>query len=303
MAAEDNKFITPSVIARTGLAHLYNSIVLAGLVWRDFDSDFDGKVGDTVTVRKPAVFEAEVFDRKEGIELQDAEEDSIPVKLDTIANVSFAVTDEQMTLEIEDFSAQLLAPAMEAIAHKVDTDLANALVGAAESEGQLASIGKLEAFTVMRDARTILSRNNLPSQGRLAVLSPEAIASLLGDDHLVTANMSGSTDALRDAQIGKLFGIDTYESQTFGEGPGDKGSADGVSFHRTAVTLASRPLPHPRGLAANQADVASFRGLSLRATYDYNQKYKQDEVSIDMLYGVAETRPEGAIELDFGQGS
>ena len=298
-----NKFITPSVIARTGLAHLYNSIVLAGLVWRDFDSDFNGKVGDTITVRKPAVFEAEVFDRKEGISLQDAEEDSIPVKLDTIANVSFAVTDEQMLLEINDFSAQLLIPAMEAIAQKVDTDLANELVAAASEEGQVSAIGKAEPFTVPLGARTILSRNNLPTSGRIEVLSPEASASLLGDDHLVTSNMSGSTDALREAQIGKLFGIDTYESQTFGEGPGDKGSADGVAFHRTAITLASRPLPIPRGVAANQVDVSNYKGLSLRVVYDYNNTYKQDEVSIDMLYGVAPTRPEGTVELDFGQGS
>ncbi len=38
-----NRFITTHVIAARGLATLYNTIVLAGLVWRDFDADFRGK--------------------------------------------------------------------------------------------------------------------------------------------------------------------------------------------------------------------------------------------------------------------
>jgi len=298
-----NVFITPSVIARTGLATLYNTIVLAGLVWRDFDSDFAGKQGDTVTIRKPAVFEAEEFDREKGIQLQDVEEDSMPVTLDTIANVSFPVTDEQMTLEVEDFQGQVLNPAMEAIAQKVDGDLAEALVAAAGENGQLASIGGEEANFVFRGARTILSRNKLPSLSRVAVLSPEGISVCLGDDLLITANQSGSTDALREANIGRLLGIDTYESQVFGAGPGDKGEADGVAFHKTAVTLATRPLQQPRGVAANQVEISNYRGLSLRVVYAYNNTYKKDEVSIDMLYGTAATRPEGAVELDFEQGS
>jgi P22 coat protein - gene protein 5 len=298
-----NTFITPSVIARTGLATLYNTIVLAGLVWRDFDSDFSGKQGDTITIRKPATFDVEEFDRSKGITLQDVVEDSTDVKLDTIANVSFPVTDEQMTLEIDDFQGRLLNPAMEAIAQKVDGDLANALVAAAESEGQLAAKGGEPANFAFRGARTILSRNNLPVTGRVAVLSPEGISVSLGDPLLIKANESGSTDALREANIGRLLGLDTYESQTFGAGPGPRGSADGVAFHRTAVTLATRPLQAPRGVAASQVEIASFRGLSLRVVYAYNNTFKQDEISLDMLYGIADTRPEAAVELDFGQGS
>src|SRR3982751_576753 len=143
-----NVFITPSVIARTGLATLYNTIVLAGLVWRDFDSDFSGKQGDTITIRKPATFEAELFDREKGIDLQDVEEDSVPLTLDKLANVSFPVTDEQLTLEIEMFQEQLLTPAMEAIAQRVDADLAETLVEAAADQGQIATMGSEEANSV-----------------------------------------------------------------------------------------------------------------------------------------------------------
>lgn len=299
-----NTFITPSVIARTGLATLYNTIVMAGLVWRDFDSEFSGKQGDTITIRKPATFEAEEFDRKKGIQIQDVEEDSIPLTLDKLANVSFAVDDEQMTLEINDFQAQLLTPAMEAVAQKVDGDIASAAVEAAEEEGQVATLKtEAEANSVFRDARKILSRRKLPSLGRVAVLSPEATSVTLGDKLIIAANQAGTTDALREAILGRLLGFDTFETQVLGEGPGPAGTADGVAFHKTAVTLATRPLQAPRGVASNQVEISNYKGLSLRVVYAYNNTFKQDEVSIDMLYGVAKTRPEGAVELDFKQGS
>src|SRR5258706_7673514 len=110
-----NKFITPEAVARLAYAALYDSIVMAGLVFRDYDSDFDGKVGDTITVRKPAVFEADEYDRGTGLVVQKAEEDSFTVKLDKLLDVSFAVTTEDYALELADFNEQLIVPAVEAI--------------------------------------------------------------------------------------------------------------------------------------------------------------------------------------------
>src|SRR3954447_15663218 len=107
-----NTFITPKLIASTGISTLYNTIVLAGLVWRDFDSDFTGKQGDTITVRKPAILEASDFDQTaRTTTYQDAVEDSVDVTLDHLSHVPFHVTDEQTTLEISDYEKQLLTPA------------------------------------------------------------------------------------------------------------------------------------------------------------------------------------------------
>src|SRR4051812_20307483 len=99
-----NEFITPTVIARTAVATLYNALVLAQLVWRDFDSDFAGKQGNQINIRKPAVFTAEEFNRSKGVTTQTITEDEVPLSLDTIANVTVAVTDEEMTLDIADFA-------------------------------------------------------------------------------------------------------------------------------------------------------------------------------------------------------
>jgi hypothetical protein len=48
-----NTTLTPAVIARQALATLYAQTVMLPLVHRDFEDTYQ-KVGDTITVRKPA---------------------------------------------------------------------------------------------------------------------------------------------------------------------------------------------------------------------------------------------------------
>ncbi len=115
-----NTFLTPAIIAREAMMQLRANCVMAGLVHRDYSSEFVSGVGDTVTIRKPASFEAQEFDRTSGIAIQSAEENGVDVKLDKLLDVSFEVTAEQLTLEIADFSAQLLQPAMQSFAQKID---------------------------------------------------------------------------------------------------------------------------------------------------------------------------------------
>lgn len=299
-----NTFITPTMIARVGLATLYNNMVLAGLVWRDFDPDFAGKQGDTINVRKAAVFDANEFNRSTGIILQDIDEASVPVTLNNIADVSFPVTTEELTLKIDDFATRLLTPAMQAIIQKVDTDIGSALIAAATGSGGGGTVSMVSvASDALVHARERLTRNKLPVTERYAVLSPEGTSAALSDPLFVQAQMAGSTDALRNANVGRAFGVDTYESGQFGAGPGPIGQADGVAFHTTAVTLASRTLQAPNGVAPSMYAIENFQGLALRVVYQYDIKYKQDVVSVDFLYGLAATRPEGAVVVDLHQGS
>ncbi len=316
-----NTIITPDVIARAALATLYNSTVLAQLVYRDYDEDFAGKQGDTITVRTPAIFEAKEFDRDAGIEVQTITEGSFPVVLDKIVDVSFEVTTEELTLEIDKFEERVMNPAMEAIVQKVDTDIAQALVAAASAGASppfQAGGGVVEladsalARTVPIGARTRLSRKRLPATERYAVYAPEATEQLLTDDLFVRADARGDTDGLREASIGRKFGIDHFESQVLGQGADVIGAeedpdgtkagvaADGVAFHRTAVALVSRTLALPMGKTSEQAAIASYKGFGLRVVQDYDIDKKKDVVSLDFLYGLKATRPQGAVELDFG---
>lgn len=301
-------YITPSVIASRALATLYNTTVLLPLVNRDYDSDFNGKVGDTITVRQPASFSVNEFNRSVGIVLQDPAETSFTVVLNKVPDVSFPVTAEDLTLRITSFDERLLSPAMEAISQYVDGLIAEDIVDAAESAGgggtatgTGSSAGdQQKAF---RKARRILSRNKLPFSERYSVLSPEGAEAVTGDSLVLQANTSGSTQALREGAVGRLSGFDTFESQTFGLGAGDRGQADGVAFHRSAVAVVTRTLEQPMGVAAGQFAVQNYKGLGLRVVKAYDINKKQDVISIDFLIGTKIVRKEAAVQLDFGQGS
>ena len=82
-----NTFLTPDIIAREALMVLRNNAVMAKLVHRDYSSEFVAGVGDTITIRKPATFVAKEFTSE--IELQDATESGIEVKMDKHLDVSF----------------------------------------------------------------------------------------------------------------------------------------------------------------------------------------------------------------------
>jgi hypothetical protein len=308
-----NTFITPELIATRALATLYNDTVVAALVNRDFDPAFTGKQGDTVTVRVPLVFTAKRFDRSKGIEVQNGTEDSFAVKLDQIADVSFEVTAEELLLEIGDFAEQLINPAMEAIIQQVDGDLAEELVDAANQtanpsgdyveEQKGGGLVSGSDSTALVDARTKLGRNKLPTMNRRALFSPEGAGVLLKDERISTANKSGDTDGLREASIGRVFGFDTYESQVLGYGSGDRGGADGVAFHRDAITLATRVLPKLWARRANRPPRRPTKGSACEWSTTTPSSTRKDVVSVDFLYGTRAVRPQGAVEVSLGQGS
>lgn len=291
-----NTFLTPGVIARQALANLYETTVFAQLVHRDFDAEFQGRVGDTITVRRPPTFTAREYNRAAGITIQDASESGIPVVLNHFADVSFAVTSEELTLEINDFNDRLLNPAMVAIAQKIDADLAGLRNDIINEVGTVA--GELwNNPRAMIAAGRVLDQNLVPMTDRRVVVGPVMAAEWLKDDLLNRADARGDTEGLREAQFGgRLFGMTPYRSNHIkvpAQTSGNSTTEVGVAFHSTAFALVFRPLELPRGAA--QAAVAGYRGFGLRVVMDYDIDKKQDVVSVDCLYGTKTLDPNRAV--------
>ena len=269
-----NTFLTPDIIAREALMVLRNNAVMANLVHRDYSKEFTGAVGDTITIRKPATFEGKEFTGD--IVLQDATETGVPVKMDKHIDVSFAVTSAQMSLDIEDFSKQLLVPAMQAIQNKIDGYL---LAKAAAVTNSVTATDAVQNDIV--DARAHLTKNAAPLTERNLVVGSDYEAKLLKTDLFVSAEKVGDEGtALREASIGRKFGLDTYVDQNV-----DATAIEGVAFHKNAFALVTRVPALPKG-AANAATV-DYDGFGLRVVYSYDINKKTDVVSIDLLCGAA----------------
>ena len=207
-----NTILTPTIIAKEALMQLRNNTVMSSLVYRDYSNEFVAGVGNTVTIRKPATFEAKEFNRSTGIEIQDATEGSESIKLDKLLDVSFEVTAEQLTLDIADFSTQLLQPAMQSFAQKIDTYLLGLYKDVANAYG-IAGTTPAE-ISAITGARQILNENKAPFDSRNLVLDPTAENSFLQLATFHEADKVGDNGtSLREASLGRKFGFDIYTDQ------------------------------------------------------------------------------------------
>lgn len=272
-----NTILTPDIIAREALMVLRNNAVFANLVYRDYSNEFVAGVGDTITVRKPAKFEAKEF--ASDIEIQNATETGVEVKMDKHLDVSFAVGPKELTLDIADFSQQFLVPAMQAFADKVDgylISLADTIVTNKATMG-----GANATVNDIVDTRAFLTKNAAPLTDRRFVYNSTIEADLLKTELFINASAVGDTGtALREASLGRKFGMDFYVDQNM-----DKATtAKAVAFHKNAFALVTRPLALPNGAA--KAAIMNYDGFGLRVVYGYDISKKTDTISLDMLCGV-----------------
>lgn len=272
-----NTILTPDIIAREALMVLRNNAVMANLVHRDYSDEF-AAVGDTITIRKPATFTANEFNGST-ITVQDATETGVPVTIDKHLDVSFAVTSKEMALDISDFSKQFLVPAMQAFADKVD----KYLIGLeASATNRVAHADGVIAPADMIAARKYLTQNAAPLADRRFVVGATAEADLLNSELFVSADKVGDEGtALREASLGRKFGMDCYVDQNIAK---NDNYTPSIAFHKNAMALVTRPLALPQGAA--KAAIVNYDGFGLRVVYGYDMNTKKDTVSIDMICGV-----------------
>lgn len=268
-----NTILTPDIIAREALMVLRNNAVMANLVHRDYSDEFVAGVGDTITIRKPATFEAKEYEGS--IVVQDANEGNVTVIMDKLLDVSFAVTSKELTMDIASFSEQLLVPAMQAFQDKIDSYL---LGLQSDITNRVPASGVIQNDIV--DARKYLTANAAPLTERRFVYGSDTEADLLKTELFVSAEKVGDEGtALREASLGRKFGMDFYVDQN-----ADELAIDAMAFHKNAFALVTRPLALPQGAA--KAAIVNYDGFGLRVVYGYDMDKKTDTISIDMLCGV-----------------
>lgn len=360
MAKSDvtDKFLTAELIAREALYVLENTRVFTNIVNNNYSGEFAG-VGETVNVRIPTSFVGKEFVGQ--VSRQTVKEKYVPVKLDKIADVSFEVSSKDLTLEVPQFSEQLLAPAVRALNNKIDADIANTAF-----ELTTKSVTGTTKIDDIAKVANYLENKKAPQEGRYLVLSPDHRYTYTLTDNLSKVAYAGTSEALRDALLGRIYTLNTLMSNnlpyslaetagtatsykvkrhsddgylvisnlsaataTIAVGDGfvykgvayrfteaktgsdsaiakigyegakefpvaNAGTAVSVKvmpkylslgLHRDAVTFATRPLDAPVGGADYY--IAQGENFSIRVVMDYDSATKKNQVSLDVLYGVA----------------
>lgn len=207
-----NTFLTIKNIARMTLPRLLENLVFPNLVHRDFSGDFQ-KMGDTIQVKKPVKLTANDFDVSTGVSAQNMTEDSVDVKLDKIATVDVAIEAIEGAVNMDEAKLQrtFIEPAAIALAQKINADGLALYADIPTAVGTQGSAPDTLAKVIA--INTLLNTQLVPMMGRNLLLDPNAEGTILAIENLVKANEAGSSEALRNAKIGRVMQMDTFMSQ------------------------------------------------------------------------------------------
>lgn len=223
-----NTILTPQIIANEALLVLQSNLTMANLVHRDYSNEFV-KVGDTITVRKPATFVAKNFTGQTSA--QDITEGSVTVKMDRFRDITVNVGSKEMTLDIKNFSEQIIAPAMQAMAQQIDADLL--AVGISEA-GKKATVSATPVISDIAGVGKQLDIAKAPRANRRLILPPTILYKYNTLDNFAKQCYKGDSEALKEAEIGKVYTCETYMSQNCPENQND--AAGTVTSYKVAGT-------------------------------------------------------------------
>ncbi len=282
--------LTSAPISRLAVALLRRQLVLAGTVLRVPGGEYSGPSGGTVTVRVPVPRQARTQTAGQAITYDAIDEVSVNVQVAHLYNAAL-VSDEELSLTLENFGQQVLAPAVAAVAEGAEDELVTVMNGlAADGTIQWAAAADPDAdkATVLA-IRQRLTENGCPAGNRYVAVSPSIATRLLSIDSFVEADKRGSTTALQQAIIGQVYGL------TFVESAGIT-TDTAVAYHQSGFALASLSPVAPGGGA--DSTTAQDGGLSVRHLLAFDVDHLSLASVVSAFAGAAVVDEDGGASVD-----
>lgn len=250
-----NSWIKATKVVRTALGVLEREIVLPQLVWKDAVGDFAGAYDDTISIRVPAYATARTRTLRGGtpITMDEVAETKIDVTLDTDVYKGVNISDEDLTLDIEDFTSQVSTPVLRAIAMGVEDKLADCITGATYTHE--VEFDTADAYGSVLSARKKLNDSHVPAAGRVLLVGSTVEQYILEALANRETGASMEESALADATIVRNYGgFRVVQSSAIAPD-------EAYAFHKTAFVLCSRAPRVPDGVTWGASE--SFAGLAM----------------------------------------
>jgi len=203
-----NTFKNTSLVTRIMLKEFMNALQMGAKVDRQLDSQFR-KVGATIEVRRPIMFTA-----TDGATLvkEDVEEKAASVTLDQRKHVGFAITSQDLTLKVEDFTARYVQPAAAELAQQVETSIGESYKQIGNFVGTPGTAPS--TFLEVGAAAKVLSKLGVPSNVRWSAFYDEDASLALANGLQNVFPNEIATKAIEEASIGKYSKFELFENQS-----------------------------------------------------------------------------------------
>lgn len=205
--------LNADVIAKAALASMENEIGWLGEIYRapeeEFSKEVNGyKIGSTVSIRRP-------HDPRPRIgatmDLKNVIEGKVAFTVDKQIGHDFQFTSSDLALNINDLTKRVIKPAMINIIGEMARDVAEQMY-----QGFYNWVGTpgqtINSFADFAKGPERLTEMSVPMADRIALLSPSDNWGMIGSQtSLFNSGLVG--DAYKEGQLGRVGGVNTFESQ------------------------------------------------------------------------------------------
>ena len=292
-----DKFI-PDIWSDEIVASYKKNLVLANLVMK---MSFKGKKGDTVHIPAPTRGSAAAKVAETAVTLIAATESEVTVSINKHYEYSRLIEDIVEAQALNSMRQFYTSDAGYALARQVDTDLIQ--LGRSANGGTAGSArydagfiggdgtttfdytantntGNASALTDAAIRRTIqrLDDNDTPMDNRFFIIPPSSRNTLMGLARYTEQAFVGNGDAIRNGEIGNLYGIPVFTSS-------NADSASATAAFPTSGTAIARVC-----LMGHKDAMVLVEQVGVRSQVQYKQEYLATLFTSDTLYGVAALR-------------
>ena len=206
-----NDFKNTSLVTKWAVKEFLNALVMGQKVDRQLDDSriFSGaKVGASASIRRPVMFEATA---SATYSASDIEEAIVPVTINNRQHVGFDITDEDLSLKIEDANERYIKPAMEELAQIVESAIAAVYTEIPNFVGTPGTTPS--TFLDIANAGAELSKLGVPHGNRSAFWDSGSSVALANGLKGVFVQGTAKT-AIEEASLGRYGMFDNFESNS-----------------------------------------------------------------------------------------
>lgn len=272
-----NTLLTISMITREALRVLQNNLVFASKVNRAYDDKFGvegAKIGTVLNVRKPPRY---IGRSGQALQLENATETSVPVALTTQFGVDIQFSSADLALNIDDFSARFIKPAIATVANKIDYDGLQLFKQVWASANTTAPGTSPTALTEYLQAGVRLDDAACPQDGeRYCIVNPDCQAALVGGLVTYFNPQASIADQYRNGEMGRAGGFTFAMDQNVGRfTAGTRDNTTPITVSTTGSTLSisggDASVTYKEGEVFTIADCYSVNPQSRQATPNLQQ--------------------------------
>lgn len=197
-----NTFVTPTWVLKDVARVATNMLKFANNIERWYDDKYKAggaKVGYTASGRLPQRFRTT---KGQAFQPQAINDQTVPVTLTDQANIATSWSSADATMIVEDVRKRYVKPAGEQLANTIDYDGLTRMTPTVYQSVGTPGVVPTSRLTYLQ-AGAKLTNSAVPMSGRVAVLDPEAMVTLV-QDTLTLFNPSGKvSENYREGQFGR----------------------------------------------------------------------------------------------------